>query len=311
MNGQDQHEEIFGGLASSQAAAFGQMLTTQVQAQVSTDGEQPLKAVRLDNGKRGRPQGQGRNSQPSNLFGGQSQGGQRGPRGGQQHGGQKGQAALIKAMGRLLIRQETSLQVMKQNTAWNVYLQPGQQGPLPLLFRASEAYRAEAQTKHMAMPLRAQLLHTLFQTVLKCVQTITSDQAQQKAVKDKGWMTAAGTWAYQRWDPTAQALIVDPDRSPLEHQELISLLGALAEAVKRRDVIHKFNATHPVALEQTGPSKFLLEVGLRAVGVADVWAGLETLHCQSALQLCGMQLRRETLQRSALANDIQRMLNEF
>ena len=72
-------------------------------------------------------------------------------------------------MGRLLIRHETSLQVLKQNSAWHVYLQPGQQGPLPLLFRASEAYRSEAKNKHMEIPLRAQLLHTLFQTVLQCV----------------------------------------------------------------------------------------------------------------------------------------------
>eukprot|EP00439_Symbiodinium_sp_Y106_P001675 s3602_g1.t1 len=128
---------------------------------------------------------------------------------------------------------------------------------------------------------------------------------------DKGWMTTEGKWAYQKWDQALQALIVDPDRSPMGQQELIALLGAMAEAVKRRDVIHRFNATHQVSAEQTGPSKFLLEVGLRAPGVADVWSGLEQLQNLSALQLCGTQLRRDGLRRCELANDIQKMLGEF
>ena len=112
-------------MIASQATAFGQLLT----AQASTDGEQQLKAVRLDNGKPGRAQSQSRNNQPSNPFGGPFQGGQRGPK-----NGQKGQTALIKAMGRLLIRQETSLQVLKQNSAWNVYLQRISRGPCRYFF---------------------------------------------------------------------------------------------------------------------------------------------------------------------------------
>ncbi|CAE7227790.1 unnamed protein product [Symbiodinium sp. CCMP2592] len=275
---------------------------------VTAESEQPHKAVRLNNlGKRGRPQEPLPNNPPSNPSGWQGGGHSKG----KGRGGQRGQTALIKAMGRLLIRQETSLQVLEQNSAWNMYLQPGQQGPLPLLFKTSEAYRQEAQTKHMEMPLRAQLLHTLFQTVLQCVQALGTDQEQQKAAQDRGWLTSEGKWAYQRWDPAAQALIVDPDRAPLEHQELIALLGAMADAVKRKDVIHKFNATHTVAAEQTGPSKFMLEVGLRAMGVAEVWTGLEKLQSLSALQLCGVQLRRDGLQRCSLANDIQKMLGEF
>ena len=124
-------------------------------------------------------------------------------------------------------------------------------------------------------------------------------------------MTTEGKWAYQKWDQALQALIVDPDRSPMGQQELIALLGAMAEAVKRRDVIHRFNATHQVSAEQSGPSMFLLEVGLRAPGVADVWSGLEQLQNLSALQLCGTQLRRDGLRRCELANDIQKMLGEF
>ncbi|CAE7543503.1 unnamed protein product [Symbiodinium sp. CCMP2592] len=295
----NEHEEIFGSLAKTQAVAFGQLLTAP-----SNQEEQPLKAAKLDGGKRGRQQWGGQNnSQPSRPSGGNRFGGNQPPKA-------KGQAALIKAMGRLLIRQETAIQVLKQNSAWHVYLQPGPQGPIPLLFQASEAYRNEAKSKPMDIPLRAQLLHTLFQTVLHCLQAMSASEDQQKAAQAKGWMTAEGKWVYQRWDPAGQVLVADTDRAPMAHQDLVGLMGSMAEAVKKKDIIHRFNATHTVTADQVGTSKFLLEVGLRAPGVMDVWQGLEQMQNLSALQLCGMQLRRDGLSRSDLANDIQKMLNE-
>ena len=104
-----------------------------------------------------------------------------------------GQAAGLDQMARLVLRQETNLQVLKQNSAWDVYLQPGQQGPLPMLFRASEAYRSEAKSRRMDCPLRAQLLHTLFKTVLTCIQNIKDNAAQTQAAQQRGWLTPVGS----------------------------------------------------------------------------------------------------------------------
>ncbi|CAE7619348.1 unnamed protein product, partial [Symbiodinium microadriaticum] len=230
------------------------------------------------------------------------------PRGGPE--GDKTQS-LVKAMARLVLRQETNLQVLKQNSAWDVYLQPGQQGPLPMLFRASEAYRSEAKSKRMDCPLRAQLLHTLFQTVLTCIQNIKDSAAQAQAAQQRGWLTPEGRWVYQQWDPQAQALIVDGNRPPLENQELLTLLRAMAQAVLRKDVVHRFNATHQLAADPRGTTRFMLEIGLRADGVMDVWKGLEALQGLAALQIVGMQLRRDGLRRSNLAEDLQRMLGEL
>ncbi|OLP80230.1 LINE-1 retrotransposable element ORF2 protein [Symbiodinium microadriaticum] len=218
---------------------------------------------------------------------------------------------LVKAMARLIIRQETSIQILKQNSAWDVYLQPGQQGPLPMLFRASEAYRTEAKSKRMESPLRAQLLHTLFQTVLTCITNLKDNAAQSQAAQARGWLTQEGRWVYQQWDQQTQALIVDNSRQPLDFQELLNLLSAMAQAVRRKDVVHRFNATHQLAADQRGTARFMLEIGLRAEGVADVWKGLEALQGLAALQIVGMQLRRDGLRRSNLAEDVQRMLGEL
>ena len=232
----------------------------------------------------------------------------------QTEGGSKGDRqhqALIKAMARLIIRQETSIQILKQNSAWDVYLQPGQQGPLPMLFRASEEYRKEAKNKRMDCPLRAQLLQTLFQTMLTCITNLKDNAGQTQAAQARGWLTPEGRWVYQLWDQQTQALTVDSSRQPLDFQELLILLSAMAQAVRRKDVVHRFNATHQLAADQRGTARFMLEIGLRAEGVADVWKGLEALQGLAALQIVGMQLRRDGLRRSNLAEDVQRMLGEL
>ena len=85
-----------------------------------------------------------------------------------------GHIPLVKAMGRLLLRQETQLQILKQNSAWLVFLKPGQEGPMALLHRTAEAYRETSQSRLMEAPLRAILLSTLFQALLTCLQNMVA-----------------------------------------------------------------------------------------------------------------------------------------
>ena len=212
-------------------------------------------------------------------------------------------------MGRLIIRQETQLQVLKQNSAWTLYLKPGPSGPVALLYKTAERYKEESKTKFMDTPVRAVLLHTLFQAFLGSLQDISSSQEKQKVLQEKGWLNQDGLWNYQKWDGDQQALVVDEARPPVNHQDLIGKVGQFAEIVLNKDVIHRFNATHSLSVNKTGTSTFLLEVGLRAQGVELAWAILELISGLSALQVIGMQVRREGLRRGGLANDLQKLLN--
>ena len=216
--------------------------------------------------------------------------------------------ALVKAMGRLVIRQETQLQILKQNSAWMVYLQPGPNGPVPLLFQAAEKYKEKAMTQFMEAPVRSVLLHTLFKTMLHCLQALSTNQEQQKAAQDKGWMVAEGLWSYQKWDGENQVLEIDESQKPMPHQEL-GLTQRMSELVLQRDVVHRFNATHQISAAKEGTSTFMLEIGLRAKGVEETWSGLERITNLAALQLVGMQVRRESLRRGALANEVQKLLH--
>ena len=279
-------EAVFGNLAKDSAKSFAAALLEPSQAEL----ERPPKAAKLELGKRGRPS-------DSSHFGGRSGHGNKG----QGNGGNKAQpqvTALVKAMGKLIIRQETQFQVLKQNSAWQVYLQPGTSGPILVLFKAAEAYKEQAKTKFV-------LLSTLFQTLLHCLQALSTNVAQQKVAQSKGWMTSEGGWCSQKWDSESQSLKVDEARTPVPHQELITLIAKLADLVVVRDVIHRFNATHPISAEKEGTSHFMLEVGLRARGVEDTWNGLERIANLAALQLVGMQIRKH----GGLANEVEKLLH--
>ena len=226
-------EAVFGNLAKDSAKSFAAALLEPSQAEL----ERPPKAAKLELGKRGRPS-------DSSHFGGRSGHGNKG----QGNGGNKAQpqvTALVKAMGKLIIRQETQFQVLKQNSAWQVYLQPGTSGPILVLFKAAEAYKEQAKTKFA-------LLSTLFQTLLHCLQALSTNVAQQKVAQSKGWMTSEGGWCSQKWDSESQSLKVDEARNPVPHQELITLIAKLADLVVVRDVIHRFNATHPISAGEGG-----------------------------------------------------------
>eukprot|EP00439_Symbiodinium_sp_Y106_P007859 s6454_g1.t1 len=227
-------EAVFGNLAKDSAKNFAAALMGQ-------ESERPPKAAKLELGKRGKP------SDSSHVGGRNSQGqGSKGQGKGNKTSPQL--TTLVKAMARLAIRQETQLQILKQNSAWLVYLQPGTNGPIPVLFRAAEQYKELAKVKFMEAPVRAV--------------------------------------------------------TPVPHQELIGLITRLADLVTHRDVIHRFNATHPISADKEGTSTFMLETGLRAKGVEDTWAGLEKIASLAALQIVGMQIRREGLRRGGLANEV-------
>ena len=139
-------EAVFGNLAKDSAKNFAAALMGQ-------ESERPPKAAKLELGKRGKP------SDSSHVGGRNSQGqGSKGQGKGNKTSPQL--TTLVKAMARLAIRQETQLQILKQNSAWLVYLQPGTNGPIPVLFRAAEQYKELAKVKFMEAPVRAVLLST-------------------------------------------------------------------------------------------------------------------------------------------------------
>ena len=56
---------------------------------------------------------------------------------------------LLKALARLALRQEGSLQALRQNTGFVLFLRPGDKSPLPLLLETATEWKAKAEARRM------------------------------------------------------------------------------------------------------------------------------------------------------------------
>ena len=123
---------------------------------------------------------------------------------------------LVKALARLALQQETALKILRQDYSWAL-VQPGNQGPLPLLFAAAQKWK-KAQEEGTTTALRTSLLGCLIQmlhTGLKDIGGETMTPFQKKAEEMK-WLKE-GQWCYRKWSPALGSLVVDETKGPLKH----------------------------------------------------------------------------------------------
>ena len=116
---------------------------------------------------------------------------------------------------------------------------------------------------------------------------------------------------YQQWSPALGSLVIDEDRPPLQHAKLVEALQLVLPIILQPYMIHRFHATRPLAGNMTGVTTFQLDISNRTKGHNTVWECLEALTGLSALQIIGLQLRRDTLKQSPAATLVQQALAEY
>ena len=219
---------------------------------------------------------------------------------------------LIKALARLALQQETALKILRQDYSWVLFIQPGSQGPLPLLFAAAQKWKKSQEEGTTTSTLRTTLfgcLITMLHASLKDIGGVTQTPFQKKA-EDNKWLQE-GHWCYQKWSPALGSLVVDEGRPPLPHAKLVEALQLLLPIIMQPYMIHRFHATRPLADTMTGVTAFQLDISNRTKGHPTVWETLEALTGLSAMQVIGLQLRRDTLKQSPAAALVQQALAEY
>ena len=111
---------------------------------------------------------------------------------------------VVKALAKLALQQETALKVLRQDTTWIIFIQPGPTSSLALLLQVAQKWK-QSQTKGAVdRPLRSVLITRLFEHLLKMPRNL-KDPLLAKA-KDQNWLTEEG-WRYQTWSPSLGALV--------------------------------------------------------------------------------------------------------
>ena len=94
-------------------------------------------------------------------------------------------------------------------------------------------------------------------------------------------------------------------------RKLVEALQLVLPIILQPYMIHRFHATRPLAGNMTGVTTFQLDISNRTKGHNTVWECMEALTGLSALQIIGLQLRRDTLKQSLAAALVQQPLAEY
>ena len=216
---------------------------------------------------------------------------------------------MIKALARLALQQETALKILRQDYSWVLFVQPGNQGPLPMLYAAAQKWKKAQEENTTTTTLRTALFGCLIQmlhTELKDIGSEVSAPLQKKAEEMK-WLKD-GLWSYQKWSPARGSLVADEARAPLPHTRLMEAIMGVLPLLTQPHMIHRFHATNPLTRNMTGVATFQLDISDRTSGHQQVWECLETLTGLTAVQVIGLQLRRDTLKQSPAAALVQQAL---
>ena len=220
------------------------------------------------------------------------------------------QDPLMEIVAKILLRHEESINVIRQNTGFMLWFMTPKdpRSILPLLLKASVAWKQSRDNGTDSALNRTSFRVVLMQCLVKALQDQLCKEDQLKHAQDQNWLTANREWTFQIWDVKAKMLKVDGTRSPIPHNEMLTKLQTLMQTVTAPEVVHRFRSTRPLRENMEGNVlPFLLDLGLTSPPAMDAQKTLRELTESSVFQVIGVQIRKQTLQRSQLAT----MLHQY
>ncbi|CAE7237188.1 pol [Symbiodinium sp. CCMP2592] len=124
------------------------------------------------------------------------------------------------------------------------------------------------------------------------------DQTQLAEANKQGWITTEGRWVYQTWSAEKQQLMVDETKPGMTTQEVVHLLNDMQGLVSG-DTVSRFHSTRPLVEQMSGHMlTMVMDISFRKASANALYSKLEKLQGSAALQVCGVQFRKEGFKRS-------------
>ena len=79
----------------------------------------------------------------------------------------------------------------------------------------------------LTTPLRTVLLGCLLQELLARAQRVVATQEGRDTLTKAQWIDAQGAWNYLRWSSQHRKLVINEEREPLTHDEIVRTLNSL------------------------------------------------------------------------------------
>ncbi|CAE7560197.1 pol [Symbiodinium sp. CCMP2592] len=301
-------QEVFGALVAESGLLMGIGAGSNLGKRNSENPQgpttsRPAKTGRLNNGQKG---GRGKGGRPwhpqSRRFVSESSHQQ-------QQQEEVSMEDLLRLLSSIIMRHEDQLKILRQSTGWVLFAKTASPSIVPGIIKASLKWKDEVvkpDCKFAHVSLRAILFWNLVEQMLAVLQGLTQDM-KDKAVEE-GWMNRAGAWVFQEWSHEKHCLQVDSTRDPTTTEDLLNILREL-KTLATSEVISAFFSNRPLTEHMQGHMVvFQLDVSFRKEVAHRFYVLLEALQGQAALQLCGVQLRKEGFRRSPAVQKLAELL---
>ena len=227
--------------------AFGpHLLSFQYKRPAETAQETPTREVKTAKGAEGKgvgsaqssadPKGNGRGRGRGNR--GRAQNKSWGSGGGGFNGGlqsaqtpsQSGQAfipdvQMCRLMARTIVDQADTIAVLRQSTAWVMWLQTTQPSLIPTMAAAAALWKekvGDEASELYGLPLRVAILWALLRTLRATLESPPPELLAD--ARERKWIDQQGNWVYLRWNRATRTLEPDANRQSLNQTDLIALL---------------------------------------------------------------------------------------
>ena len=227
---------------------------------------------------------------------------------------------IVRAMGRLLIRQEDSISILQQDTQLIVFLKNREQGKLASedwsivqpLYLVGKHWREqkEKSPNQVTQPLRVVLLGSMLDAILNRVKQLETDPALRETAEKRG-LVVNGSFPFLQWDPEKKEYQA-ASQPPLSFKEVQESLVSLKMLVVHPHVVSRFHALRKLTAEMASEIvPFTLEIQNRSQESQQAFFLLGKLSRNSCTHLVSATLRPAKLGRSPLASTVDRLLQDL
>ncbi|OLQ00654.1 2-hydroxyacid dehydrogenase-like 1 [Symbiodinium microadriaticum] len=214
----------------------------------------------------------------------------------------------LRLLTRVVLQQEQTISRLRHDKTFILFMRQGEDGTLGSLMRVAKEWNNKKSQENSAVrsPLRTVLLSSMIGALLKLAQQAVATEENKKKMVTAEWLTANSEWTYRVWNHAERRLVVDTNKSPLQHTEATRILTFLLEHLTG-EAIQRFNSTVTLPkLEQQGANiaTFALEVSLRGKAAAELYHSFERLCGNAIMNLIGVSMKKDTLPQTPAAKQL-------
>ncbi|CAE7686084.1 unnamed protein product [Symbiodinium sp. CCMP2456] len=206
---------------------------------------------------------------------------------------------LLHTLTKTVLRQQEELRLLRQDTAFIIFLKPGQDSIMHHLYQVAVQFKAKQEAEPTwslgQFPLRMVLANALFRELIERLNKVPASQEKLKAVTEQGWRDDRG-WRFQVWNRTLRHLEHDRARPPIPDDQLLDHLATITQCLKAV-VITRFCCTRKMTETMTSPATFKMDISMRSHSALTMWDTMRALQGNAVFQLVGMGFKTQSLGR--------------